>query len=429
MTYPMIGLVDCNNFYVSCERVFQPRLEGVPVGIMSNNDGCVIARSRELKALGVKMGTPAFQLQQWVSQGRIHLLSSNYELYGDMSARVREVLEEFSAGVDPYSIDEMFVRFDGFDDPATLDLARTLYRKVRQFTGIPVCVGVAPSRTLAKLANRAAKERPEYGGVCMLTGDDDETRHLLEQTELGDVWGVGQRLVERLAIQGIKTAWDLRCADPKTVRRRFAVTLERTARELRGTPCIEMNESDEPRQRIMTSRSFGRLTGELSELQEAIRQHAQRGAEKLRAQQSHTRAVLVFLKTHRHRQDLAQYSPSIVAELPEPTDDSRPILAAAQQALEAIYRPGYRFMKAGVMLLDLVDAHREQLSLLDSSGSAADRERSERLMSTLDELNQKMGRGTVRLGVPRQNAAWHLRCAHRTPRWTTQWGELLSVKA
>lgn len=429
MTYPMIGLVDCNNFYVSCERVFQPRLEGVPVGIMSNNDGCVIARSRELKALGVKMGTPAFQLQQWVSQGRIHLLSSNYELYGDMSARVREVLEEFSAGVDPYSIDEMFVRFDGFDDPATLDLARTLYRKVRQFTGIPVCVGVAPSRTLAKLANRAAKERPEYGGVCMLTGDDDETRHLLEQTELGDVWGVGQRLVERLAIQGIKTAWDLRCADPKTVRRRFAVTLERTARELRGTPCIEMNESDEPRQRIMTSRSFGRLTGELSELQEAIRQHAQRGAEKLRAQQSHTRAVLVFLKTNRHRQDLAQYSPSIVAELPEPTDDSRPILAAAQQALEAIYRPGYRFMKAGVMLLDLVDAHREQLSLLDSSGSAADRERSERLMSTLDELNQKMGRGTVRLGVPRQNAAWHLRCAHRTPRWTTQWGELLSVKA
>lgn len=429
MTYPMIGLVDCNNFYVSCERVFQPCLERMPVGIMSNNDGCVIARSSELKALGVEMGTPAFQLQQWVNQGRIRLLSSNYELYGDMSARVREVLEEFSAGVEPYSIDEMFVRFDGFDDAATLDLARTLYRKVRQFTGIPVCVGVAPSRTLAKLANRVAKKRPEYGGVCMLTGGDDETRHLLEQTELGDVWGVGRRLVERLAIQGIKTAWDLRCADPKTVRRRFSVTLERTVRELQGTPCSEMNDNDEPRQRIMTSRSFGRLTGEPSELQAAIRQHAQRSAEKLRAQQNHARAVLVFLKTNRHRQDLAQYSPSIVAELSEPTDDSRPIIAAAQQALEAIYQPGYRFMKAGVMLLDLVDANREQLSLLDSPGRAADRERSERLMSTLDELNQKMGRGTVRLGVSRQNAAWHLRCAHRTPKWTTQWDELPCAKA
>ena len=429
MTYPMIGLVDCNNFYVSCERVFQPRLEDMPVGIMSNNDGCVIARSSELKALGVEMGTPAFQLQQWVNQGRIRLLSSNYELYGDMSARVREVLEEFSAGVEPYSIDEMFVRFDGFDDDATLDLARTLYRKVRQFTGIPVCVGVAPSRTLAKLANRAAKKRPEYGGVCMLKGSDDATRHLLEKTELGDVWGVGRRLVERLAIQDIKTAWDLCCADPKTIRRRFSVTLERTVRELQGTPCSEMNDSDEPRQRIMTSRSFGRLTGEPSELRAAIRQHAQRGAEKLRVQQNHARAVLVFLKTNRHRQDLAQYSPSIVVELSQPTDDSRQILAAAQQALEAIYQPGYRFMKAGVMLLDLVDANREQLSLLDSPDHAADRERSKRLMSTLDELNQKMGRGTVRLGVPRQNAAWHLRCAHRTPRWTTQWDELPSAKA
>ncbi|WP_458525664.1 Y-family DNA polymerase [Onishia taeanensis] len=424
----MIGLVDCNNFYVSCERVFQPRLEGVPVGVMSNNDGCVIARSSELKALGVEMGTPAFELQQWARQGRICLLSSNYELYGDMSARVREVLEEFSAGVEPYSIDEMFVRFDGFDDATTLALSQTLYRNVRQFTGIPVCVGVAPTRTLAKLANRAAKKRPEYGGVCVLAGDDDETRRLLEQTALGDVWGVGRRLVERLALQGIETAWDLCRTDPKAIRRRFSVTLERTARELRGTPCIEMNDADEPRQRIMTSRSFGRLTGELNELQEAVRQHAQRGAEKLRAQQSQARAVLVFLKTNRHRPDLAQYAPSIVMELPEPTDDSRPILAAAQQALEAIYRPGYRFMKAGVMLLDLVDAHREQLSLLDSPDHAADRERSERLMSTLDELNQKMGRGTVRLGVPRQNAAWQLRCAHRTPRWTTQWGELMRAR-
>ncbi|MBH8578809.1 Y-family DNA polymerase [Bisbaumannia pacifica] len=425
----MIGLVDCNNFYVSCERVFQPRLEGVPVGVMSNNDGCVIARSNELKQMGVEMGTPAFELRDLVRRQGVVLLSSNYELYGDMSARVRQVLEEFSAGVEPYSIDEMFVRFDGFDAATTQALARTLYRTVRQFTGIPVCVGVAPTRTLAKLANRAAKKLPEYSGVCVMHADGDETRRLLERTALGDVWGVGRRLIERLAIQDIKTAWDLRQADPKAIRRRYSVTLERTVRELQGTPCIELNDANEPRQRIMTSRSFGRLTGELGDLQDAIRQHAQRGAEKLRQQDSHARAVLVFLKTNRHRPDLPQYSPSVVVELPEPTDDTRLILAAAQQGLEAIYRRGYRFMKGGVMLLDLVDANRQQLSLLDTPERAAQRDRDNQLMTILDELNQKMGRGTVRLGIPRNNAAWHLRCGHRTPRWTTSWSELPTARA
>ncbi|GED23832.1 Y-family DNA polymerase [Halomonas halmophila] len=425
----MIGLIDCNNFYVSCERVFQPRLEGRPVGVMSNNDGCVIARSSELKALGVEMGTPAFELQQWHDQGHIQLLSSNYELYGDMSARVRNVLEEFSAGVEPYSIDEMFVHFDGFESAGIDALARTLHRRVRQFTGIPVCVGVAPTHTLGKLANRAAKKLPEYAGVCVMQADSTATRHILAGTAVSDVWGIGHRLAEKLALQNIHTAWDLRHSDPHAMRRRFSVTLERTVRELQGTPCLELNDEHRPRDRIMTSRSFGRLTGELGELREAIRQHAQRGAEKLRQQASQARAVLVFLKTNRHRPDLPQYAPSVVVELPEPSDDTRPILAAAQQGLEAIYRRGYRFMKAGVMLLDLVDTNRQQLSLLDSPERAEQRDRDHQLMATLDTLNERMGKGTVRLGVPRQNAAWQLRCAHRSPRWTTQWQELRQVKA
>ena len=212
----------------------------------------------------------------------------------------------------------------------------------------------------------------------------------------------------------------------------FYVSCERVFQpRLEGLPVGVMsnNDASEPRQRIMTSSSFGRLTGELGELQDAIRQHAQRGAVKLRQQDSHSRAVLVFLKTNRHRPDLPQYSPSVVVELPEPTDDSRTILAAAQQGLAAIYRRGYRFMKAGVMLLDLVDANREQLSLLDTPEREAQRERDHKLMAALDELNGKMGKGTVRLGVPRQNAAWHLHCAHRTPRWTTQWRELPKAKA
>ncbi|MBS9403687.1 Y-family DNA polymerase [Halomonas sp. TRM85114] len=423
----MIGLVDCNNFYVSCERVFQPRLNGRAVGVLSNNDGCVIARSAEIKQLGVEMGTPAFELQHLIRRGQIHLLSSNYELYGDMSARVHDILEEFSAGVEPYSIDEMFVRFDGFAPGPLLEHARALHHQVRQYTGIPVCVGVAPTRTLAKLANRAAKKIPHYQGVCVLHAGSPETRGLLQRTALGDVWGVGRRLVEKLALRDVRTAWDLAQQDHKTIKRKFSTTLERTVLELQGVAAIDMNDADEPRQRIMTSRSFGKLTGDLVEIGEAIRQHAQRSAEKLRKQDSLTRAVYVFLKTNPHRPDLLQYSPSAVVELERPTDDSREILHAASRALQAIYRPRYRFMKAGVMLIDLIDANRQQLSLLDSAQSEAERERSAKLMAAMDDLNQKMGRGTVTLGRPSPGAAWHLRCANRTPRWTTRWDELPAV--
>ncbi|MCE9662973.1 Y-family DNA polymerase [Halomonas sp. M5N1S17] len=423
----MIGLIDCNNFYVSCERAFQPRLEGVPVGVLSNNDGCVIARSNELKALGVEMGTPAFELRPLLRQHRIQLLSSNYELYGDMSSRVQQVLEEYSAGVEPYSIDEMFVRFDGFAPEQMLAHAQELFTKVRRYTHIPVSVGIAPTRTLAKLANRAAKKIPIYGGVCVLRPGSAQCEALLQQVSLGDVWGVGRRLVERLGLLGIQSAWDLAQAEPKQIRQRFSVTLERTCLELKGIPCIEMNDSGEARQRIMTSRSFGRLTGNRQEIHQAIRQFAQRSAEKLRTQNSVARAVYVFLKTNCHRPDLPQYSPSTIVELPQPTDDSRDILHAASQAFDAIYRPRYLFMKAGVMLVDLVDANRQQLSLLDTPESRADRERNDRLMATLDKLNGRIGRGTVTFGRPSASAAWHLRCANRTPRWTTHWDELPKV--
>lgn len=420
----MIGLVDCNNFYVSCERAFQPRLEGIPVGVLSNNDGCVIARSNELKALGVEMGTPAFELKSLLSQRRVELLSSNYELYGDMSSRVQQVLEEFSAGVEPYSIDEMFVRFDGFAPEQMQAHAQDIFTKVRCFTHIPVSVGIAPTRTLAKLANRAAKKLPLYGGVCVMTPGSQECESLMQQVALGDVWGVGRRLVERLALMDVKTAWDLSRAAPKQIRQRFSVTLERTCLELKGIPCIEMNDPGEARQRIMTSRSFGRLTGNRQEIHQAIRQFAQRSAEKLRKQGSLARAVYVFLNTNRHRSDLPQYSPSTIVEMPHPSDDSRDILHAASRAFDTIYRPHYRFMKAGVMLVDLVDANRAQLSLLDTPQSRSDRERDEKLMTTLDNLNRKMGRGTVTFGRPTAGAAWHLRCANRTPRWTTRWDEL-----
>lgn len=420
----MIGLLDCNNFYVSCERVFQPRLNHRPVGVLSNNDGCVIALSQELKALGVTLGTPAFQLDYLTRQHRIVLLSSNYELYGDMSRRVQEVLRELTAGVEPYSIDEMFILFDGFEHAQLLEHARELYRKVYQYTGIPVCVGVAPTRTLAKLANRIAKTIPDYQGVCVLHAESVETRSLLQHAPLRSIWGIGRRLAERLALSGFNNAWELAQADTRRLRRHYSATLVRTALELRGIPCIEMNDLDAARLRIMTSRSFGKLTDSLDDIREAIRQHGQLGAARLRQQNSLARAVLVFLETHPHRTDLAQYSPRLALELPYPTNDSRQILQAAGSAVQRIYRQGYQYQKAGVMLFDLIAAKQQQLSLLDTPQSEWERQRSQKLMTTIDELNQRMGRGTIKLGTPSPGATWQLRCARLTQRYTTQWDEL-----
>ncbi|NVF13649.1 Y-family DNA polymerase [Vreelandella maris] len=419
----MIGLVDANNFYVSCERVFQPKLEGKPVGVMSNNDGCVIARSAELKALDIPMGTPAFKLEWLRQRGEIHLLSSNYELYGDMSARLAQLLRDACPEIAPYSIDEMFVYLEGFTTEQCEALGRKLRQRIRRHLGLPVCVGLAPTHTLAKLANHLAKQDPHYEGVCLLSGQDHTTEALLKRTPVGSVWGVGRRLAERLAIGDINTAWDLRESDEKWLRKRFSVVLARTALELRGTSCLEMNALDQPRQRIMTSRSFGQPTGVFTEVHNALRRHAQRSAEKLREQGSMARAVMVFLNTNRHRRDQPQYFPQALIPLPSPSDDTRVILDAVRQGLEQIHRPRFRFMKAGVMLLDLVDAKEHQLSLLHPPA----RDRHPFLMATVDQINQRMGQGTINFGMTDAPAAWQLRCAHRSNRFTTRWDELMKV--
>ncbi|MGM0825588.1 MAG: Y-family DNA polymerase [Pseudomonadota bacterium] len=418
----MIGLVDANNFYVSCERVFQPHLEGKAVGVMSNNDGCVIARSAEMKALDIPMGTPAFKLEGLRQRGAIHLLSSNYELYGDMSARLAQLLRDACPDIAPYSIDEMFIYLDGLSERQCHALGETLRRRIRRCLGLPVCIGLATTHTLAKLANHAAKQQPHLQGVCLLNGQDATTKALLAQTPVSEVWGVGRRLAERLAIGGIHTAWDLRESDTKQLRKRFSVVLARTALELRGTSCLDMNAVDQPRQRIMTSRSFGQPTGVKAEVHDALRRHAQRSAEKLRQQHSLARSVMLFLNTNRHRRDQPQYFPHALIPLPTPSDDTRVILDAVRQGLEQIYRPRYRFMKAGVMLLDLVDAQQHQLSLLNAPAH-----HHPRLMATVDAINQRMGQGTIRFGMTDDDAPWQLRCAHRSNRFTTRWDELMKA--
>nr|WP_300312703.1 Y-family DNA polymerase [Halomonas sp.] len=423
----MIALADCNSFYVSCERVFNPRLEGRPVGVLSNNDGCVVARSQEIKDLGVGMGQPAHEIPP-TTRRQCVLLSSNYALYGDMSKRVTAVYGQYTPDVEVYSIDESFLHWTGFDPRSLDERCQAMRQQVRRDTGIPISVGISTSKVLAKLANHVAKREPAFEGVATLYPDAPETRRLLEQLPLTEIWGVAGRMALRLNALGIETAWDLRQADPKHIRRHSSVVMERIVWELRGQDCIPLDDMTQPKKQIMTSRSFGRLTGEMADLRDAVRTHACRGAEKLRKQQSLTRAVMVFVRTNPFRTDLPQHKDSVVVALAGATDDSRLIVRAALHGLEVLYRKGYQYQKAGVMLMDLCDQSAEQLDLMAVPVDDETRLRRERLMATMDKLNREHGRGTVSLGISRPGSAWHLQCQHRTPRYTTKWDELPVVK-
>lgn len=419
----MIGLIDCNNFYASCERVFNPKLEGKPIGILSNNDGCVIARSNELKPL-VPMGMPAYKIEPKIRK-KIKLLSSNYELYGDMSQRVFDTVRHYTADIEPYSIDEAFIHLNGFNN--VLTHCQNLKTIVKRDTGIPVSIGIAPTRTLAKLANHIAKKQPIHQGVYCLPTNQEAIKTILKQFSIEDIWGVGWRIAQRLKVLNIHTAWDLHQANLKQIRQLFSVVLERTVLELRGINCIELDDLSTPKKNIMTSRSFGHLTGDRFDIQEAIRVHASRGAEKLRKQKSVASAVLVFLKTNRFRPELPQYNPSIVVPLLSTTDDSRLIIHAAQKGLQSIYKKGFLFMKSGVMLLDLKakdDYCQSDLFIPDISET----QKSEQLMKTMDYINQKMGKNTIHLGGIRQTAAWQIKRDLLSQRYTTRWEELPFAK-
>lgn len=358
------------------------------------------------------------------------LLSSNYALYGDISQRVTEVLGEFSPHVEVYSIDESFVGFQGFDINTLEQRGQALCDTVKQWTGIPVSVGFAPTRVLAKVANHAAKKQPTYKdqGVCKLLTDNPSTKVLLKQLPVTELWGVARRTGERLRVMGIESAWDLREAEPKHIRRHFSVVQERIVWELRGQPSIQLDDMTQPKQQIMVSRSFGRLTNDPHQLREALRHHAARAGEKLRKQHSVTSAVMVFIRTNPFRTDLHQYRQRVIISLERPTDDSRDIITAAVKGLRNLWRKGYAYHKAGLMLLDLSPKANRQLTLTEPPQTDEEAKRSERLMATMDKLNRELGRGSVQLGLPRKGNSWALRSERRTPRYTTQWSELLTVR-
>ncbi|GLR64972.1 Y-family DNA polymerase [Marinospirillum insulare] len=424
-----VALVDVNNFYVSCERAFAPRLIGRPVAVLSNNDGCVIARSDELKALGVEMGRPTYKLNHLVRRYRAVLMSSNYALYADMSRRFNDVLGRFSDEVEPYSIDESFVALPGFFTDTLRELGQSIEKTVAKEVHLPVGVGVAPTRTLAKLANRVAKKLPEGQRFYLLEPDSKETESLLKQTAIGDVWGIGAKLSERLQSLGINTAWQLRESSEDLIKQRFSVTLQRTQLELRGISCQPSTQQVKSRKQLVVSRSFGQASAEVLDVAEAIRSHVNRAAQRLRKQKSVAKAMTVFIRTNPFNQDKPQHSDSLVWVFDEPTSDTSEMLQAAQKLLRRIWRKGYFYHKAGVQLMDLTDSSSAQLSLLDESKTAELRARNQRLMDVMDSINEQQGRDTLVMGAKRKVAAWHTKQKACSPAYTTAWSDIPRVVA
>lgn len=418
----IFALVDVNNFYASCERVFNPKLANRLVVVLSNNDGCVIARSAEAKAVGIPMGMPYFQVEKLLKQHQGIALSSNYALYADMSNRVMTILAQQSPQQEVYSIDECFLGMDGMSD--LYQRGQKMRRQIQQWTGLPVCVGFGASKTLAKLANHCAKKGLAGSkGVCDFTvAPAAALDSLLGRIAVSEVWGVGRRLSGRLEVLGVTTVKQLRDADPTIIRRRFSVVLERTVMELRGVSCLSLEEVAPAKQQIMCSRSFGNPVLDLEDLREAVASYAARAAEKLRRQQSVATTVQAYLQTNPFKPQDPQYSPAITIPLPSPTADTRSITQAALEGLETIYKAGYRYKKAGVMLLGIEPADKVAPSLFD-----VEPRRSQALMAVVDAINRANGRGTIRLAAEGIVKPWQMRRERMSLRYTTRWGELLQI--
>lgn len=398
----MVGLIDCNNFFASCERVFNPGLNGKPVVVLSNNDGCVIARSNESKALGIKMGVPFYQIKELARKENVAVFSSNYSLYGDMSSRVMALLTEQVPSIDVYSIDEAFLDLDGIS--GLQKFGKKLVRKTYKSSGIPVSLGIAPTRTLAKLANHFAKKYPAYNRVCII--DNEEKRiKALQLTPIEDVWGIGRRHTKTLHYHGIQTAYDFTQKSRSWVRHLMTVIGERTWLELQGISCIATAEDKEKKQ-ICTSRSFGETVSDFHSLRESVANFASLGAQKLRKQQSLALGIIVFAYTNRHRTDLAQYFPSYYIRLSFPTADTSEIVKHAQLALARIYREGYQYKKTGVILTDIIASEYHMEDLFDP----LDREKQRNIAKTIDTIVKKNGTNAIKLASLGNNkGVWKLK--------------------
>ncbi|EKP8043260.1 Y-family DNA polymerase [Salmonella enterica] len=422
----MFALVDVNSFYASCEAAFRPDLKGRPIVVLSNNDGCVIARNAEAKRAGVKMGDPYFKQKDLFRRYGVVCFSSNYELYADMSSRVMSTLEAMSPRCEIYSIDEAFCDLTGVRNCRVLqEFGQELKDAVYQNTGLAVGVGIAQTKTLAKLANHAAKKwQRQTGGVVDLSNQDRQ-RKLMAALPVDEVWGVGRRISKKLEAMGIKTVLDLADTDIRFIRKHFNVVLERTVRELRGEPCLELGEFAPSKQEIVCSRSFGERITDYDAMRQAICSYASRAAEKLRGEHQYCRFISAFIKTSPFALNEPYYGNSASIKLLTPTQDSRDIIAAATRCLDKIWKDGHRYQKAGVMLGDFFSQGVAQLNLFDDN---APRPGSEKLMEVLDHLNAKEGKETLYFAGQGIQQQWAMKREMLSPRYTTRYTDLLRVK-
>jgi DNA polymerase V len=410
----MYALIDCNNFYASCERVFQPRLNGKPIVVLSNNDGMVIAKSNEAKALGLDLGMPYFEIRDVLEKHNVHVFSSNYTLYGDFSRRVVETLRELTSDIEVYSIDECFADLKDFLHLDLLKYGHTMRDPVKQWTGIPVSVGIAPSKTLCKVANKLAKKGP---GV-MLLDTPEKIENALRDYPIEDIWGVGWQRAKLLRLNGVGTALQLRNMPDHWIRKKMSVTGLRMVHELRGIPCIPLEEHPPAKKQIICSRSFGHFITELKEIEEAMVSYATRAAERMRQQGMVTRDILVWFETSRHNGPF--YCGSRVQGLPRMTNYTPDILKATLAATRKIFRKGLRYRKGGVMVLELVPAVTRQFDMLFPRNE----EKQESVMAALDKVNRKYGDNTLFYAATGIRREWKMLRQMKSPHYTTQWAEL-----
>jgi DNA polymerase V len=432
----MLALLDGNNFYASCERVFQPRLVGRPVVVLSNNDGCAIARSDEAKALGIKMGAPFFQIRHLEDEAGLVALSANFALYGDMSDRMMGLAAALGHRQEVYSIDECFVDLSGIPGDMR-ERARKIRARIHRWIGIPTCIGIAPTKTLAKLANHIAKSaerKPgsypsEHAQVCHWPSLETAPHAaLLQATEVGEVWGVGRKLSAQLSEVGIRTALDLAQADPAAIQRRWSILLAKTVHELNGIACLTLEDIPTDKQQIACTRSFGQPVTKLKDLLEAITEFASRAAEKLRKQNCQAGQLMAFIRTSPFRKQDKQHSAYRTIPLPSPTSDSAHLVEIACAIVRHIYKPGHKYAKAGIMLMDLQPVRTQQLSL--DLGSKEPQTRT-RLMEVLDSINHRHGRGTLHLasaGTAGKKRTWEMKQERKTPGYTTDWKTLITAR-
>ena len=418
----MYALVDCNNFYASCERVFNPGLQNKPVAVLSNNDGCIIARSDEVKKLNLPMGAPIFKWKDFCKHHKVTVLSSNYPLYGDMSARVMTILEQFSPNVEVYSIDEAFIDLTGFNRHDFNTYGKSIRKRILKWTGIPTCVGIAPTKALCKVANKIARKFPkETGGVYVIDTDEKRLKGL-KWTAIKNVWGIGNRLEKRLVLKGCKTAFDFTQLSDEWVRRNFSITEWRLKKDLEGIPTIEF-EIKEIKRSISTTRSFEQAYSNIEDITERISTFAACCSEKLRAQKSSCHMVIVMLRSDRHKKNTEQYSASKTVVFSYPTDSTLSITKAAVEAIKIIFKKGVNYKKAGVIVTGLVPTNNHQLNLF-----LHENPKHKPLMSAIDHLNKKFKTTAIKLANQDLQRTWKMKQEHLSPKYTTKINDIITVK-